>query len=206
MPDTAPKSPWVLARCAQAAVAAAAVTDVFRAVAVRAHRLHPDAASLRTSGQASMVFVYLMTVAVVLFLLWFVRLRRTAELLSPGVVRSSTSWAVWSWLIPVMNFWAPRHLVLEVHRASGSGTPEQLRRDVVLVNVWWAAWVGHVLVGAVASLGTSLVLLVVVEALELAAGALAIVVVQRLTARQTARGHGVAPMVVPCPAERPRHP
>lgn len=65
MTSPATKAPWLLARLAQAAIAAASVTDVFRALAVRAHDLHPTNASLNKSGSISMVFVYLMTAAAV---------------------------------------------------------------------------------------------------------------------------------------------
>ncbi|MFI8240221.1 DUF4328 domain-containing protein [Streptomyces sp. NPDC085866] len=179
------KAPWPLARCAQAAVAAAVAADVHRAVTARAHLLHPRDTPLSESGRASMVYVYLMTAAVVLFLVWFARCRRNAELLSPGTVRGSAVWAVLAWLIPVVNLWVPRGLLLDVQRARGPGTPG--RRDRVLVNAWWATWVGHALVvpvGTRLGQGTSLVLLLVAEALHLAAGALAIAVIQRITARQ----------------------
>ncbi|GHI01895.1 DUF4328 domain-containing protein [Streptomyces cellostaticus] len=181
------KAPWPIARSAQATVAAAALAEVCRAVTVRAHRLHPQDTSLSASGRASMVSTYVMTVAAVLFLVWFSRCRRNAQLLSPEPLPGSAPWAVASWLVPVVNLWVPRGLVLDLHRASGPGAAEG--RDGVLVNVWWAAWVGRaVLVTAGTQLGqgTSLVLLLVAEALNLAAGALAIAVIQRVTAQQAA--------------------
>ncbi|MFJ9817262.1 DUF4328 domain-containing protein [Streptomyces sp. NPDC101151] len=179
------KAPWPFARCAQAAVAAAAVAEVCRAATVRAHRLHPEDTSLSVSGRASMVSVYVMTAAVVLFLVWFTRCRRNARLLSPEPLPGSAPWAVFSWLVPVVNLWVPRGLVLDMHRASGPGTTEG--RDRVLVNAWWAAWVGRALVvtmGTQLGRGTSLGLLLVAEVLNLAAAALAIAVIQRVTARQ----------------------
>ncbi|MGW2746459.1 DUF4328 domain-containing protein [Streptomyces sp. NPDC001450] len=198
------KAPWPLARCAQAAVAAAAVTDVWRAVTVRAHRLHPQDTPLSASGRASMVYVDESIVAIVLFLVWFSRCRRNAQLLSPTPLPGSAAWAVLAWLIPVFHFWVPRGLVLDVHRASGPGTAEG--RDRVLVNVWWAAWVGHALVAAVAvwpHQGTSLALLLVTEFLELAAGALAIAVIQRVTARQSAALDAARPFPGAAELQRP---
>ncbi|MFF4574569.1 DUF4328 domain-containing protein [Streptomyces sp. NPDC001410] len=198
------KAPWPLARCAQAAVAAAVATDAYRAVTVRANLLHPRDTSLSASGRASMVHVYVMTAAIVLFLVWFSRCRRNAVLLSPGTVRGSAAWAVAAWLIPVLNLWAPRGLVLDVQRASGPGTPEG--RDRVLVNVWWATWVGHALVvtvGTRVERGTSLALLLVSIALNLAAGALAIAVVQRLTARQATALEATLPVAGAVDLPRP---
>ena len=176
----------------------AAVADVFRSVAVRAHRLHPTDASLSRSGFASMVFVYLTTAAIALFLVWFSRCRRNAQVLSPGVVTGSGAWAVLAWLIPVVNLWVPRGLVLEVRRASSVGTAGT-GRDEVLVNVWWAAWAGHTVLTAASQLGggTSLPLLVVAEVLELAAAVLVVFVIQRITALQSrvlAAGSPVEPL------------
>ncbi|MEU1462204.1 DUF4328 domain-containing protein [Streptomyces sp. NPDC005727] len=181
------KAPWPLARFAQAAVAAAAVAEVARAVTVRAHALHPLDTSGSTSGRVSQVYVNLMIVAAALFLVWFTRSRRIAQSLSPSPLPGSAPWAVFSWLIPVINMWVPRGLVLDVLRASGPGAAG--RRDRVLVNVWWATWIGHALVAGVSGgpgQGASLALLLVAEGLELAAGALAIAVIQRVTARQAA--------------------
>jgi hypothetical protein len=84
MPRPDGKAPLLLARLAQGAIAAVVVANVFRLVAVRAHDVHPADASLSTSGFASLVFVYLMALAFVLFLVWLSRCRRNAELLSPG--------------------------------------------------------------------------------------------------------------------------
>ncbi|MFF4360793.1 DUF4328 domain-containing protein [Streptomyces sp. NPDC001604] len=180
-------APWLLARFAQAAIVAAAVADVFRALALRAHQLHPTNASLNRFGFRSMVFVNLMTAAAVLFLVWFSRCRRNARVLSPGAASEPGVWAVVAWLIPVVNLWVPRGLVLDVHRASSLRTAEK-GRDEILVNVWWAAWAGHT-VTALASRfggGTSMPLLVVSEALNLAAAVLVLFVIQRITGQQSA--------------------
>jgi hypothetical protein len=189
------KAPWPLARSAQVAVAVAALVDVYRALTLRAHQLDPQGTPLSVSGRVSMAYVYVSMATVVLFLVWFSRCRRNARLLSPKPLAGSPAWAVFAWLIPVVNFWAPRGLVLAVHGASGPGAAEG--RDRALVNIWWAAWVGHALVGTVAMQvadGTSLVLLLVAEFLELAAGALAIAVIQRVTARQSAALEATRPL------------
>jgi hypothetical protein len=181
------KAPWLLARFAQAAIAAAAVADVFRSVALRAHDLHPTDGSLSKSGFASMVFVYLTTAAVALFLVWFSRCRRNAQLLSPGAASGSGVWAVVAWLIPVVNLWVPRGLVLEVQRASGGETAEKGRAEI-LVNAWWVAWAGHTVIAVASQLsgGTmSMPLLVVLEALNLTAAVLVLFVIQGITALQS---------------------
>ncbi|MEU9991591.1 DUF4328 domain-containing protein [Streptomyces sp. NPDC048045] len=197
------KAVWPLARSAQAAVAAATVADVYRAVTSRAHHLHPQDTSSSAFTTASQLSVYTTMAAVVLFLVWFVRCRRNAQLLSPTPLPGSTPWAVASWLVPVVNLWVPRGLVLDVHRASGPSATEG--RDTVLVNAWWTVWIGRAVVVTVGSglgQGDSSGLLVAGETLNLAAGALALAVIQRVTARQaTALETTVA---VPGAADLPR--
>ncbi|MGW7524179.1 DUF4328 domain-containing protein [Streptomyces sp. NPDC054783] len=196
MTGSAAQAPWFLARCAQLAVPAAAGVELVRALKVRARLLHPSATTATDSARVSMILVYVMTAAALLFLLWFARCRRNAELLSPGRVPGSVTWAVLAWLIPVFNLWVPRGLVQDVHRASAPDGADDGRGDL-LVNVWWAAWVGHAALSLAAvnlGYGTSLPLLVASEALDLLAAVLAIAVIQRITVRQAA-GLGAWPQV-----------
>ncbi|WP_181803691.1 DUF4328 domain-containing protein [Streptomyces shenzhenensis] len=185
MTSAARTTPRLLARSAQALIAAAAVADVFRAAALRDHYLHPTDASLNRSGFISMIFVYLMTVTTVLFLVWLARSRRNARELSPEAAVPSAGWTVVAWFIPVVNLVAPRRIVLDIGRA-GSASWE--KRETTLVNLWWAAWVAHALLLVVASRVApgSLACLVVAEALMLAAAVLAGLVIERVTALQSA--------------------
>jgi len=177
----APSAPWGLARCAQAATAAAAVADVFRAAAVRERSLHPTASS---SGLASMVFVYLMTLAVVLFLVWLARCRRNAQVLSPEAPLPGRGWLIGAWFVPGVNFVVPRGFVLAIGRESSAAWG----RGAVLVNLWWAAWVVHAVVVTVGSRVApgSMGFLVVSSGLMVAAAGLLGVVIQRVTGLQGA--------------------
>jgi len=162
----------------------AAVTDVFRAAAIRNHYLHGTDAS--ESGFISMAFVYLMTLAIVLFLVWLTQSRRNAQELSPGAAVPSRGRTIGMWFIPVVNLVVPRGIVLAIGRASSASWAE--KRDTTLVNVWWAAWVGHGLALTVASRVApgSMAFLVVEEALMIAAAVLAGLVIERITALQSA--------------------
>ncbi|NEA63329.1 DUF4328 domain-containing protein [Streptomyces sp. SID12488] len=186
MTSTARRTPWLLARSAQAAIAAAAVADAFRAVAVRDQYLHNSDASPHRSGFNSMIFVYLMTLAIVLFLVWLARARRNAQELSPQASIPSRGWTIGAWFIPVVNFFVPRQIVLDIGRAS-SASWEQ-KRDTTLVNLWWGAWVAHSLVLLVAGLVApgSMAFLVVAEVLMVAAAVLLGLVIERVTALQNA--------------------
>jgi hypothetical protein len=198
MTSTVRRAPWILARSAQAAIVAAAVADVFRAAAVRDGYLHRTDASLHKSGFISMVSIYLMDLAIVLFLVWLARSRRNAQELSPLASVPTRGWTIGAWFTPVANFFVPRRLVLDIGRASSASWEE--KRDTRLVNLWWAAWITHapVLVGAGWFAPGSMAFLVVAEALVLAAAVLVGLVIERITALQsTALGAtvAVAPLV-----------
>ncbi|MDT0461525.1 DUF4328 domain-containing protein [Streptomyces gibsoniae] len=185
MTSTVRKAPWILARSAQAAIAAAAVADAFRAAAVRDHYLDHTAASLHESGFISMIFVYLMALAIVLFLVWLARSRRNAQELSPQASVPSRGWTIGAWFIPVVNFFVPRRFVLDIGRASSASWEE--KRDTTLVNLWWVAWITHALVLTVASWTApgSMAFLVLAEALMIVAAVLLGLVIERITALQS---------------------
>ena len=149
------------------------------------HYLRHTDASLRKSGFISMIFVYLMTLAIVLFLVWLARSRRNAQELSPQASLPSRGWTIGAWFIPVVNFFVPRQFVLDIGRASSASWAQ--KRDTTLVNLWWGAWITHVLVFMVGSrlAPGSMALLVVAEALMIAAAVLLGLVIQRITALQS---------------------
>ncbi|MEV7035524.1 DUF4328 domain-containing protein [Streptomyces sp. NPDC093272] len=185
MTSAARTTPRLLARSTQTAIAVATVADVFRTVALRDDHLHPTDASLNRSGLASNVFVYLMTIAIVLFLVWLARSRRTAQELSPTATLPSPGWTIGAWFVPAANLVVPRRFVLDIGRA---GSASWGSREMALVNLWWAAWVGHGLVLTVTArvAPDSMVSLVVTEALMIAAAVLAGLVIERVTAWQGA--------------------
>ncbi|MGR6973863.1 DUF4328 domain-containing protein [Streptomyces cynarae] len=181
------KSPRLQAGFAQCAIVVAAVADVYRATAVRSHVVHPTDASLKASGLASMVFVYAMTAAAVLFLVWLARCRRYARILTGATVGASGVWAVVAWFVPVLNWWFPRQFVLDIERASAGVS--QKASKAALVNAWWAVWVAHLVVGAVAftvGQGTAIPFVVVAETLTIGAAVLAICVIEHITRLQGA--------------------
>ncbi|MEU8792282.1 DUF4328 domain-containing protein [Streptomyces sp. NPDC048643] len=176
-------APWILARCAQGAIAVAAVADVFRATAYRTRAAHPTAANQDTSGTTSMVFGYLMLAAVVLFLVWFDQSRHNAQVISGDAGLATGAWPVVAWFVPFVNLVLPRRFVLDVLRASAGGRPG---RDEILVNVWWGVWIAHALLATVGQQAapTSLPLLLLGEVLMIAAGILVIRLIQRVTTLQ----------------------
>ncbi|MFD8075608.1 DUF4328 domain-containing protein [Streptomyces sp. NPDC059718] len=186
MSSKPPKSPLLPARCAQAAIAAAAILDVFRAVALRDHYLHPTQQTLRTSGMVSMVFLYAMTLATVLFLVWLARARHNAQALTPQASLPSRGWTIGVWFVPLVNFFVPRQVLLDIGRASSVSWQET--RDKTVVNLWWAAWLGHAL--ALLTAGhidpASIPLVALAETFMIAAAVLVGILIERITTLQSA--------------------
>ena len=76
--------------------------------------------------------------------MWFRRSRRAARAISPEARLATGTWAVVAWLIPVVNLWVPRGLLLETQRASRPGAGLERGRDDLLVNAWALAWASRV--------------------------------------------------------------
>ncbi|MFC9327340.1 DUF4328 domain-containing protein [Kitasatospora sp. NPDC057015] len=120
---------------------------------------------------------------VIVFLCWFRRCRRNAEILAPGTHKYSGGLAVGGWFIPVAMWWIPRRVTMDIWRATGpvAGT--------WVIDAWWTAWLAKT-VGAAIVLrmqsnldGYSLYNQVV----GVVAAALAILVIRRITAGQDAK-------------------
>lgn len=96
------------------------------------------------------------------------------------------AWAVFAWLIPVVNLWVPRAFVVNVQRASGRA---EKGPNTALVNAWWGFLVAHTVVtgmGQTMGQGRSVPFIVLSEGLNFAAAALAVRVIQHITALQSA--------------------
>ncbi|MCZ1015433.1 DUF4328 domain-containing protein [Streptomyces noursei] len=97
----------------------------------RASGIMQDAASVATA---------------VLFVVWFHRTRVNAEVFAPDGHEKKRGWAIWGWLVPVVNLWFPRRIALDIWDASA----DRNSRSTALLNWWWALWVANLLVGRVA--------------------------------------------------------
>ncbi|WP_051966535.1 DUF4328 domain-containing protein [Kitasatospora mediocidica] len=106
------------------------VTGVARSIGPSQYRL--------ATGLSTPTFV----AAIVGFLCWFSRCRTNAEAYAPGTHRHSPGFAIGAWFIPVAMWWIPRRVTLDIWRATGLG-------NAWLVNVWWATWIGRMVVGIV---------------------------------------------------------
>ncbi|GLZ29485.1 hypothetical protein Lesp02_16750 [Lentzea sp. NBRC 105346] len=112
--------------------------------------------------------------------------------------RYHRAWIWWGWLVPVVWFWIPKRIIDDIWRASD---PTGSRR---LVTWWWTAWIVLYLppvvdlvfesnrpgdLTGIAWINTAGLVIMIVAAV------LAIKVVWRITAMQTARSEAPAPAV-----------
>ncbi|WP_431043928.1 DUF4328 domain-containing protein [Streptomyces sp. P1-3] len=84
---------------------------------------------------------------IIVWVIWFHRLRRNAEVFAPGQHRMSTGWAAGSWFTPVVNLWFPKQIANDIWRASSPQGPQGVRRG--LLTAWWATFMTAAGVGFV---------------------------------------------------------
>lgn len=172
-----------------------------------------DLLALFSSAVTGLFYVALVGTAVV-FICWLRRVRANADLLVPNGHQHGAGWVIGAWITPFVQFWFPWRLVVDCWQASGPVDADGQRRPVSqsLVSLWWAAWLGSILVtrvqammersGGVDSPGSALGVELVADGLRVVAAVLAVLVVRRLTAMQESRFALVArlPFQPPVPA------
>jgi len=133
-------------------------------------------------ARTSSVSMLLLVATIVVFLCWFRRCRRNAEIFAPGTHKYPAGYAVGAWFIPLGMWWVPRRTALDVWRASGPVG------GAWVIDAWWAAWLAKT-VGAVIVArclphpdGYSLY----DQAAGVVAAVLAILMIRQVTARQDA--------------------
>jgi hypothetical protein len=76
------------------------------------------------------------------FLAWLWRVRDNARILSGSPARHLGIWVYLGWIVPIVNLWVPRGLVVDVYERSTGGKPAPL-----VLNVWWVLWLVGMLSG-----------------------------------------------------------
>ncbi|OEV06186.1 DUF4328 domain-containing protein, partial [Streptomyces oceani] len=108
---------------------------------------HPEYTALKERSQIIDVFGGLaFLVTIILWLMWFWRVRLNAEAFEPGRVRYDPGMALGVWFIPFCNFFMPKQIANDVWSVSRGDPPEwyQGRRYPPrrgLVSGWWTMWV-----------------------------------------------------------------
>lgn len=164
-----------------------------------AERLH----SVAGTGQGA-VFV----ATAVVFIIWFHRTRRNAEVFDPGAQKMGPGWSVGGWFVPVANLWFPYRVADGVWAGSvapgpGGGRPTGSRAPL---HLWWAAWIASTFLDRFTArmeeraetpeeTAQGLGLVAAADAFEIVSAVLAIVFVRALTRTQVARAALWAPQV-----------
>ncbi|MFJ3980085.1 DUF4328 domain-containing protein [Streptomyces sp. NPDC090021] len=134
---------------------------------------------------------------VVVFIVWFHRVRTNGGIFRPGAFTLGPGWAIGAWFIPVANLFLPYRIARETWRASTQRGPDGSDRTApaALLTSWWVLWVVSAIVGRVFSgiyAGADTVdelleagrLGIVADLATMIAGVLAVLFVRRLTAMQ----------------------
>ncbi|WP_329144005.1 DUF4328 domain-containing protein [Streptomyces sp. NBC_01456] len=125
------------------------------------------------------------------FVIWFHRTRVNAEVFAPEYHAKRRAWAIWGWFVPVVNLWFPRRIATDIWNASAD-VPSRSR---ALLNGWWSLWLLNLIFGRLASqrysrartadeIKGAIAGLMASDAFNIAAAALAILFVHRLTRMQ----------------------
>ncbi|MGW2644201.1 DUF4328 domain-containing protein [Streptomyces sp. NPDC001393] len=77
-----------------------------------------------------------------LFLSWLLRLRDNARTLSGDTPKYAGIWVFLGWVVPVVNLWFPRGIVVDAFRSSAPG-----RKLPGWVDAWWGLWLVGMLTG-----------------------------------------------------------
>ncbi|MEU7551826.1 DUF4328 domain-containing protein [Streptomyces sp. NPDC044571] len=133
----------------------------------------------------------------VVFLVWFHRVRVNGEILRPDAFTRTRGWAIGGWFIPVGNLFIPFRIAKEIWAASTQLGPDGSYRHVSTapVTAWWTAWVASLFADRVfdqmfkraetaASLRDAWAVGLVCDLLTVAAAVLAALFVRKLTSLQ----------------------
>ncbi len=144
---------------------------------------------------------YLATVVV--FLVWFHRVRANANVWALDLQSRTPGWAIGAWFIPVANLWIPRQIAVDVWRASRPDpyAPDGAR-ELTLLNSWWTCFVLGLVLDRLSSglykqadtmdaLSTAATWSLAGYAFIVAAGVLALLFVRRLTSMQHTKATGM---------------
>lgn len=173
--------------------------------ALRRDAVHADS----VMAAVGVVQLVSLTATVVVYLVWFYRVRVNAEVFDPFGHEMGRAWTGWGWFVPLVNLWFPRRVMLNIWDAS---RPAGSRTSHGLVNAWWAMWIITLVVGragfvsyreaeTVVDLYVAAGDVLFADVTGLVAAVLAVLVVLRLTRMQNEKAlRGPVPPGEPVPA------
>ncbi|GAA0280449.1 hypothetical protein GCM10010302_17780 [Streptomyces polychromogenes] len=134
---------------------------------------------------------------VVVFIIWFHRVRSNGGAFRPDVFTLGRGWAIGAWFVPVANLFLPHRIARQTWRASTQLGPDGADRTAPasLLTSWWVVWVLAAITGRVFSkiymaaetvdaLLSAGLLGIAADLVTVIAAILAVLFVRRLTAMQ----------------------
>ncbi|MFJ5141034.1 DUF4328 domain-containing protein [Streptomyces sp. NPDC088707] len=152
----------------------------------------------------SMAFTLYVATGIV-FIVWFHRLRKNAQVWAGDLQSRKPGWAIGGWFIPIGNLWIPRGIAVDVWRASRRHPyAADGARELTLLNAWWVCWAADMVLDRIAAqlynaaetadaYVTASVWALAGYGLDIVAAVLAILLVRRLTSMQHAKATGMIP-------------
>lgn len=150
-----------------------------------------------TVHAVSLMLLGFYVAVIVVWLVWFYRMRSNVEAWSPEFQRRGTGWAIGGWFCPIVNYWYPYQIardVMDDTEQDLNGT--MIRPSRPLLLTWWLAFVlmsAFDLISArypdstLDDLRNGEYFALADIVVTVGAGALAIAVVRSMTRAQTAR-------------------
>ncbi|WP_086830959.1 DUF4328 domain-containing protein [Streptomyces sp. NRRL B-24572] len=147
----------------------------------------------------------LFVATVVVFIIWFHRLRNNAEVWAGDLQGRKPGWAIGGWFVPIGNLWIPRVIAVDIWRASRwEPYAADGKRELTLLDAWWSFWIADWVMDRVATqlyrraetpeaYDTAAAWSLAGYVVDIVAAVLAILVVRRLTSMQTAKATGMIP-------------
>jgi hypothetical protein len=150
-----------------------------------------------TVHAVALLLIVLYVAVIVVWLVWFFRMRANVEAWRPRFQRRGRGWAIGGWFCPIVNYWFPYQIARDVF----DDTEQDLNGPMIrpsrpLLLIWWLAFIVMSILDAGATRypdstiddlwqGEYLELIDIV--ITVVAAGLAIAVVRSMTAAQTAR-------------------
>ena len=93
----------------------------------------------------------LIILTAIIFLLWTHRANKNLSALGAKDLKFTPGWAVGNWFIPILNFFRPAQVMVEIWKASDprdeSGLEWKTANSPPIVNWWWIAYIGSSILG-----------------------------------------------------------
>lgn len=100
------------------------------------------------TGLAGLAQFTLRLATVVVFLVWFHRVRCNGQVFRPDGFTQSTGWAIGGWFVPLANLYFPYRTARETWEASTRSAPDGTYRNTsnAPVTAWWIVFLASLLI------------------------------------------------------------